>query len=287
MNDLALITPVKNEYANIDNLKETVLSQTKVPDLWIIVVADSSDGTLEKCIKSFSNLNFVKIIKQKSYSSLHWNISFAIAINEAIEEIEKTGEFKYIAKIDASVKLNDDYFETLINELEKDKKLSFVCGKEIFLNMDKNAIPIQPSNDGIIGMNDNRVYRYSFLKEERGYPLTPCPDTVLIVKNIKKGRTNKVVETTKYVETRAGSSREGIWSGYFQWGRGMYILNYHPLLVLLNAGFFSLKFKPHYQGIALIFGYISSLINHDVKVDDDEIKNYFYKERFRELIQAW
>ena len=272
----ALITPLKNEEDNVIRLKETVLSQTIVPDLWVVVVADSSDKTLEKCQSSLSDLPFVRIIKQTEYSSKHWNISFAIAVNDGIRHIENNGEFKYIAKVDASIVLNKDYFEVLINELETDNDLMFVCGRERFLNMDENTIPLQPNNDGIIGMNDNRMYRTSFLNNVGGYPLTPCPDTVLIVKNTKAGNKNKVVNKTGYIEPRVGSSKDGIWDGYFQWEEDVYIelsssFGFNKFFI------FSIKFKPHYQGIALILGYFNEFVNRESKIMDEEVKTYFIR----------
>ena len=39
----------------------------------------------------------------------------------------------------------------------------------------------------------------------------------------------------------------------------------------------SIKFSPHYQGFAIIHGYISSMINREKKIEDEEVREYFEK----------
>ena len=66
----------------------------------------------------------------------------------------------------------------------------------------------------------------------------------------------------------------------------MYALGYEPFLVLLNAIYFSLKFPPHYQGIAIIYGYASHVVKKRRRIQDEEIINYFRRKRLRDVIRA-
>jgi glycosyltransferase involved in cell wall biosynthesis len=47
---LALVTPIRNEQDQLERLRKTVLGQQLRPDLWVIVVGQSTDGSLEAAI---------------------------------------------------------------------------------------------------------------------------------------------------------------------------------------------------------------------------------------------
>jgi hypothetical protein len=96
-----------------------------------------------------------------------------------------------------------------------------------------------------------------------------------------------VVPETRYRDRRRGFSKAGAWTGYFAGGRGMYCLDYHPLLSLTVAVYFGLRFSPHYQGLALPLGYLKAFIDRDSKIEDPEIRNYFRKERLGLVARSW
>ena len=287
---LALITPIRNEKDNLVRLRDTVLGQDMLPNLWVIVVGKSDDGTLETARELFADLAWVQVLSQTSYAPGHGHKNFARGVNDGLKrilEVEGERHFHYISKIDATVDLDKDYFRKLATKLDANEGLAIVCGREEFTEADGKGVPIQPTGDEIIGFNDNRMYRRDFLVEMGGYPISISPDTVLLVKSLKSGRKQMVVSETSYRDRRLGFSKEGSWKGYFEWGRGMYSLDYHPLLSLTVAVYFGLRFRPHYQGLALPLGYLKGFINRDSKIDDPEIRNYFRKERLGLVARSW
>jgi hypothetical protein len=74
------------------------------------------------------------------------------------------------------------------------------------------------------------------------------------------------------------SSTEGLWKGYKINGKNAYYLNKHPLLILLNIIYYS-TIKPYYLGIAYLYGYLWSVFKHLKKIDDAEIKSYYWNDR--------
>lgn len=287
---LALITPVRNEKDNLDRLRDTVLGQELRPDLWAIVVGRSDDGTLEAAREVFADLDWVQVVPQTSYAPGHGHKNFARGVNDGLRRIldlEGEPRFQYISKIDATVDLDKDYFLKLAARLDADEDLAIVCGREEFTEAGGKGVPLQPSGDEIIGFNDNRLYRRDFLVGMGGYPVSISPDTVLLVKSLKSGRKQMVVSETSYRDRRLGFSKEGAWRGYFEWGRGMYGLDYHPLLSLSVAVYFGLRFRPHVQGLALPMGYLKAFIDRDSKIDDAEVRRYFRKERLALVARSW
>jgi glycosyltransferase involved in cell wall biosynthesis len=288
---LALVTPIRNERDQLERLRTTVLGQQLRPDLWVIVVGQSTDGSLEAARELFSDLDWVQVIHQKTSAPGHGHMNFARGVNEGLEAIihhEGAGNFQYLAKVDATVDLDSNYFLKLAEALDGDPELVIVCGEESFEAAGgRKVVPTQPSGDIIIGFNDNRLYRRDFLMSMGGYPVSISPDTVLLVKSYQAGKRQKVVTTTGYRERRLGFSKEGIWAGYFQWGRGMFRLDYHPMLMLTVAVYFGLRFAPHYQGLALPMGYAKAFIDREERISDTDVRRYFRKERLPQVARSW
>ncbi|MDD1771429.1 MAG: hypothetical protein LUQ09_00750 [Methanomassiliicoccales archaeon] len=287
---LALITPIRDEKDQLEHMRRTVLAQEMRPDLWAIVVGKSSDGSLEAATELFSDLDWVHVVPQTSYAPGHGHMNFARGVNDGLAFIIKEEDgrpFQYISKVDATVDLDKDYFLKLAQALDVDKDLVIVCGEEVFESDGGKAVPTQPSGDIIIGFNDNRLYRRDFLVSVGGYPVSISPDTVLLVRSHKMGKGQKVLTTTGYRETRLGFNKEGAWKGYFQWGRGMYRLDYHPLLMFSVAVYFGLRFAPHYQGLALPLGYLKGFIDREERINDPEVRHYFRKERLTQVARSW
>lgn len=288
---LALITPIRNERDQLTRLRETVLGQKLRPDLWVIVVGQSTDGSLEAAQGLFSDLDWVQVVPQRTHAPGHGHMNFARGVNDGLDVVrqhEEGSHFQYLAKVDATVDLDPDYFLKLAEALDADPELVIACGEESFEAAGgRKAVPTQPSGDIIIGFNDNRLYKRDFLMSMGGYPVSISPDTVLLVKSYQARKRQKVVTTTGYRERRLGFSKEGAWAGYFQWGRGMYRLDYHPLLMLTVAVYFGLRFSPHYQGLALPMGYTKAFIDREERIADPEVRRYFRKERLQQVARSW
>jgi len=59
-----MITPVKNEAMHIQKTVEAVISQTEIPELWVIVDGGSTDGTIDKVREYMANRDWIKVIRQ-------------------------------------------------------------------------------------------------------------------------------------------------------------------------------------------------------------------------------
>ena len=189
-----------------------------------------------------------------------------------------------MGKIDATPIIANNYFEVLMSEMNDDSKLAFVCGLQHLHHNNSKVILNQIKGIPNTCINDQRLYSRDFLEEMGGYPLTYSPDVVLQIKALNIGLRIKLTDKTYFIEPRLGGSKIGIWKGYKLKGKAMYGLGYHPLLVLLNAVYFSLNFSLHYYGIAVLYGYLISSLRKERKIDDAEVREYFWHTRMKEIL---
>lgn len=285
----ALITPLKDEETNLTKLKKTVLNQTIKPIVWVIVDSGSNDNTYFTSSDLFKDYNWIYIIKQKKFfEEGYGHLNFSQAINEGFEFIENLSQigetkFEYVGKTDATPILCNNYFENLLSAMVKDNNLALTCGIQKFVYKDsiKEIKPIK--NINLTALNDIRLYNVEFFKKIGGYPLSPSPDSVILIKAINRGWEVKIIKDTYFLKPRLSGSKIGMWNGAKLKGRYMYILGYHPLLALISGIGYAINWPPHYQFIPLIIGYLSSFFQQEEKVSDVEVRDYFGKKRLKEV----
>lgn len=142
--DYVLITAARNEETYIEATIKSVLSQTILPQKWVIVSDRSTDRTDEIIKKHQQNSNIIKYIRRNA--SNHQNADFSskvFAINAGYE-ILKNCEYDYIGHLDADITFDNDYYENVMKIFERNPLLG-IAGGFIF-EQDHSKFKARPLN---------------------------------------------------------------------------------------------------------------------------------------------
>lgn len=283
-----LITPIKNEAKYLPLLVNTVVQQSAKPIIWVIVDGDSKDGSFDAAREISSATAWIHVIRQKSFPGKDYGSNFSQAINEGYEYArqacdEKGQSFAYVGKVDAAVELHSNYFEILSEEMDRYPNLGIVCGISLF-KTGRTGIRVGPTSDNLIGFSDIRLYRRSFFEEIGGYPLAYASDTILLVKAMGRGWETRIIPRTYSSDTRLEGSSIGAWKGFERRGGIMHSLHYHPIVVLFNVLYSCIVSRPHYGGVAILTGYLQSVVRREKVIDDKEVADFFWKERPKRIL---
>ena len=124
-----LMTAAYNEEENIGKTLESVVSQTLLPERWVIVSDGSTDRTdeiVQAYEKRFAFIRFLRRTKpaRRSFGSKVLALHFG-------SELFKDVEYDFIGNLDADITLGPSYFENLIGYFLSRPKLGlaggFVC----------------------------------------------------------------------------------------------------------------------------------------------------------------
>jgi len=279
-----LITPAKNEQESLPLVADSVLKQSILPKLWVIVDDGSSDetpGIIGKLTAEFEWIQSIRLPPRPRDITFHYSYVCKQGFDYALNYCNDNQiPFDYIGLLDADTCLTEGYFEHLISAFVHDPELGIASGG---IYWDINGM-LQWSQDYEKNpAGTGRLWRKACFFETGGYMIEPSPDSI---SNIKAGLYGWKTQNFKEIiaiQTRPTSSAEGEWKGYTINGKNAHYLNKHPMLVLLNFINFSRQ-KPHYTGIAYAFGYLGGIIRRDKKIDDEQIKDYYWKNRIREYL---
>ncbi len=160
----SVITPTKNEAKYIEETIKSMITQQIPPTEWLIMDDGSTDRTPEIIEKYLSKYPFIKYIKLSNYRPDLVNTGGRVAAIINYADTLRKIPADIIAKIDADISFERDFFSKILNEFEKDPLLGIASG-HLVENGIPEDVPVRTSGRGA-----TLVIRYAcFLKIGKFY----------------------------------------------------------------------------------------------------------------------
>ena len=121
-----LMTAAHNEEAFIEGTIQSVLSQTRLPERWVIVSDNSSDRT-DEIVETYARRHgFIRLLRITRAPGHSFGAKVK-ALHKGCELLEGT-DSEFIGNLDADITLEASYFEELIQHLQANVRLGVTCG---------------------------------------------------------------------------------------------------------------------------------------------------------------
>lgn len=287
MNDNALyiiITPAFNEAAYIEQTIQSVLRQTLLPKIWLIVDDSSSDETAIIVKKYAEKSDFIQYHFREKPDRQEYFASNVFAVMEGYEKI-KTISSDFLAILDADIRLPDDYYQRILNEFHTDRQLGVASG--IYENLIDGKLH-KVLNDRRSTPKAIQVFRREVFEQIEGFrPLKfGGEDTIACVMARMAGWKAWSFPDIKVVHLRPTGTGavNNILSVRFRQGVCEYNLAAHPLFFLLKALRRSVLEKPYLIGGAIrSAGYLWAALRRDKIVLSKKVVKFIRKEHMERL----
>ena len=292
-----LVIPARNEEQRLPLALNSIIGQSLLPRLCLIVDDGSSDGT-SRIISNYERAAvWIRHICTEHPGKISWSLSkrdiahFARIVSQGISVARRMCEeqgltYEYIAKVDADFVLPSDYFQKLLKRFDEDDQLGIASGDAYLVenrdqagnwtNLKHQRILSDEPSDGA------RVYRSSCYDGIGGLPLVGAPDSAALALARTLGWSTRRFKDLRIYATRKSVGGGSAWRGFRLSGMNAYACDYHPALVCMRVAYFVLH-RPHYHSVAFALGYVSAAIRRDPKVADERIRRYYRGQRLREL----
>lgn len=279
-----LISPVKDEEKDLPAVINSVIHQTSLPMLWIIIDDGSTDKTPE-IIKNFrEKYDWIKSTRLPEHPrdiDLHYAYVCRKGFEIAIKYCEENNVFyDFIGLLDGDTILEEKFFEKLIEEFRCDSLLGIGSGGIYYST--NNGLLWEKTYENF-PRGTGRLWTKKCFFDTGGYALDPAMHSISNIKATLRGYRTKQFKNIIAIQTRKTSSAEGLWNGYIRNGKAAYYLYRRPIMVLLNAINSTVKY-PFYCGSAYLIGYLSAFIKREPRIQDSEIKSYFQKQKLSEVL---
>ena len=270
-----VITPCKNEGANLPDLIKSVVAQTVRPVVWVIVDDGSADDTpniIESAMETQDWIQSIRLDSAVRDLGLHLagvvkkGFDYAISYGK-----ENELEYDYLGNLDGDLTLPPTFYENLMIEFEKYHRLGIASGGTKHIIGDRVRYANLSVNEPSGG---HMLIRKECFEECGGIPISYSVDSVLKARARIRGWKTRRFEANVATEIRDVHAAEGYWKGFIYSGRSSYYLNINPLHVIARIVMYSFR-KPYYIGIAYLVGYFGSVMRREKRIDDEDVKRYF------------
>lgn len=122
-----LITPAHNEAEYIEKTIESVVSQTALPERWVIVSDRSTDATEDVVREHERQHPFIRLVR-KTEGVGRGTANKVGAIDLGLRYLQEL-RYDFIGNLDADISFGPGYFDFLLDRLQEDSSLGIVGGR--------------------------------------------------------------------------------------------------------------------------------------------------------------
>ncbi|MCF7955513.1 MAG: glycosyltransferase family 2 protein [Phycisphaerae bacterium] len=281
---LIIITPAYNEAAYIERTINSVMSQTFLPEKWIIVDDGSTDATGE-IIRSYAlKYDLIQYHRREKVQGQSYYGSNVYAIMEGYSAI-KGEDFDFLAVLDADITLPADYYQQILNQFALDEKLGVASG--VYMDLVDGKLR-KILNDRRSTPKAIQVFRRECFESIGGYiPLKyggedTCSCFMARMNGWKSWSFPEIIAVhNKPVGTGLSNS---MIKSRFRIGLNEYFLGTHALFMLAKSFRRCVTERPFVLGgLARIAGYLCACYKDEERQIPDELVRFIQHEQVKRL----
>src|ERR1039458_5490207 len=134
-----IISPVRDEEANLARTIESVINQSVRPCEWMIVNDGSTDGTAAIADSYALQHDWIRVCHRDNRGFRKAGGGVVDAFNDGYRNL-RTKDWDFIVKLDGDLSFNPEYFDSCFRAFEAEGKLG-IAGGTIYNVINGEAIP--------------------------------------------------------------------------------------------------------------------------------------------------
>ncbi|MBM2822870.1 MAG: glycosyltransferase family 2 protein [Thermoleophilia bacterium] len=273
----AIVTPVRDEVANLERIASCVASQTARPEAWVLVENGSTDETPDIAARLADEHTWVHVLRAGLLDAEERGAPIVHAFHLGVSLLQPRPEV--IVQLDADLSFPPYYFEQLLRALGRNVRLGIVSGT---CYEQHGGEWREQHVTGASVWGAARAYRKECL--ERVLPLEPRTgwDAVDVAEANALGWETRILHEVPFYHHRREASRERTrWSAWAAQGRVSHFLGYRPSYLLLRALFRAFR-DP--AALALVAGYAGEAVRRRPQCAKPGVRTWVRKQqRLRNL----
>jgi glycosyltransferase involved in cell wall biosynthesis len=280
--DYAIVTPARNERANLERLAKCVVAQTRTPAAWAIVDDGSEDGTSELAAALSAEHPWVQIVSTGgSAGDLQDGRRRGRALDafrRGVKALDRP--YDVVVKVDADTSFEPEYFDGLIAHFEEEPDLGIAGGacweRDGGEWVRRKVIATHPRGA-------SRAYRWPCLQDVMEFESKMGWDGLDEVKARLRGFRTAAFVDLPFKHHRATGGREhNRLRHQSAQGRAAWYMGYRPSYLLLRTAYRSAR-DP--AAVGMILGYLAAAAAREKRCPDaDAVGQLRREQRLREVV---
>lgn len=273
----AVVTPAKNDADRLEALAESLAAQRSQPATWLIVDNGSTDETPAVVSTLAGRYPWIECISVPPLEHVARGGPIVRAFHAGIATLGRG--YDVIAKVDADITIEADYFERLLSAFAADNRLGIASGTCYEL---QDGEWLQRFGTGANVWGAARAYRAECLGDVLPLEERIGWDGVDVIKaNVHGWRTTTLLDLP-FRHHRPEAARErGRWHGWAVQGDAAHFMGYRFSYLLLRTLF---QARKDAAAFGILWGFARAALRRAPAIADQGVREYVRREqRFRDL----
>lgn len=277
-----VITPVRNERANVPRTIASFEAQTLLPARWVIVDDGSTDGTSELVDAAAARHPWITAVHRADRGFRQPGTGVVEAFNEGLARV--AGEpFEYMVKFDADLDFAPDYFERCFEKFAENPRLGI--GGGAICRREAEGLVVESHADPAFHVRGaTKIYRRACWDQLGGLVKAPGWDTIDELKASMLGWETTTFQDLKIHQLKDTGSADGNWRNWVKNGLANYNSGYHPLFMAAKCGRRLFRRPYGLGGCALAWGFVKGCLSGSPRPLEPELIRYVQRQQLNRLL---
>ncbi len=253
---------------------DSVAGQSVPPALWLIVDDGSTDQTPGILADYAGRFEFIRVLERADRGRRSVGPGVVEAFYAGYGQIDPSA-YDYVCKLDLDLELPPRYFEILMQRMESNRRIGTCSGKPYVV--DSNATPRPETCGDEMSVGMIKFYRTACFEQIGGFVRQVMWDGIDCHRCRQLGWIACSWDDVplRFTHLRPmGSSEGGTWSGRQRHGFGQYFMG-TGLMYMTASALFRMSRPPYIAGgVAMWWGYVSSMLNRRARYSDTEFRRF-------------
>jgi len=276
-----LVTPARDEEAFIEKTLRSMVSQTVLPEKWVIVDDGSTDSTAQLIQKYACDNPWIELVRRAQRPDRSFSRKVD-AFNAGLQRVSSR-EFDVIGNLDADLSFDSDYLEFLINKFAEDPKLG-VAGTPFLENGYDSAKDSFEGENHVAG--GCQLFRRQCFEEIGGYVPNRAGgiDWIAVTTARMRGWKTRSFPEKRFCHYRSlGTAERGVVAALFSYGEKDYYLGNSPVWELCRVCYRITKQPYLVAGFSLLAGFCWAALRRTKRAVTPELMRFHRQEEMKKL----
>jgi len=282
-----IISPCRNEAGFMRNTLDSVVKQSVLPTLWVIVDDGSTDDTAKILLEYQQKHSFIKVVTRENRGHRSVGPGVIEAFYEGLEAFDLK-RFDFICKLDLDLIMPPNYFKTLLARMVDNPRLGNCSGKPYYIDKVTGDFVSEGCGDeNAIGAS--KFYRRECFEEIGGFVRQVMWDGIDGHRCRQLGWVAMSWDEPdiRFTHLRPmGSSQQNIITGRIRHGFGQYFMGTGFVYMLVSGIYRMTKSPVVIGGLAMMWGYLKSWFKGVPRYEDKELSKFIRKYQWACLLKG-
>lgn len=281
-----MISPCRNEEKFMRRTLDSMVAQSTLPALWIIVDDGSTDTTPQILAEYAAKHDWIRIVEKPDRGHRAVGPGVIEAFYAGLDTVNLE-EYTYLCKLDLDLDLPSGYFEGLMRKMEEHPRTGTCSGKTWYTGPAGQQISENIDDEMSIGAS--KFYSVTCFNQIGGFAREVMWDGLDCHKARSLGWTpiswNNPELQFEHLRPM-GSSQQSIFTGRRRHGFGQYYMGSHPLYLIASA-INKMRQPPLILGgLAILQGYLGAAVQRAPRHDDPELRQFIRAYQLKALVKG-